>query len=39
MLRDDDVLSAIPLEAAEEKRLQEAETAFRLCGSKLNAFA
>ncbi len=40
-LRDDGVLSSmiVPLESAEEKRLQEAEAAFRLCGSKLHAFA
>jgi hypothetical protein len=41
MMKDDGLMSSnvVPLESAEEKRLQEAEAAFRLCGSKLHAFA
>src|SRR6266436_2305986 len=41
MMNDDGVMSshAVPFASDEEKRLQEAEAEFRLCGSKLHAFA
>jgi hypothetical protein len=41
VMKDNGVMSSnvMPLESAEEKRLQEAEAAFRLCGCKLHAFA
>jgi hypothetical protein len=38
-LRDDHLAPIDPRIVAKEKRLQEAESAFRKCGSKLQAFA